>query len=179
MINLLPQFEKKKLRNEYRLRAAAIVLCGILLIEIVAAASLAPSYYRIDAMGKSLTADLAAKKTQTPLGDDGAQKKIALIQAEVKLLNPSLGPGDKLPSEILEEILEQKPSGIVVNSFSYARSGAAAAAAQLAGVAETREDLLAFQRMLKENSHFGDIKYGQSFITRRTDIDFQLTVTIK
>jgi hypothetical protein len=183
MINLLPQFEKKKLLNEYRLRAGIIVLGTVLILELLMAVLLSPSYYLIKTTEKTLRADLVLKKqiASSTVGED-PQKKSALIQAEATLLNPPNPPArpiDMLPSQILGEILTQKPSGIGVHSFSYAKSGTAAAAAQFSGVAETREDLLAFQRMLKENLRFSDIKYAQSFITRKTDIDFQLTVMIK
>jgi hypothetical protein len=179
MINLLPQFEKKKLLNEYRLRAGIIVLCSVLVMEILAGALLAPSYYRINTAEEALSADLAMKKQLTTNTVEDPQKKIALIKEEAVLLSPPAHSSDIPPSQILREILAQKPSGIVINSFSYARMNASSVAAQLSGVAGTREDLLMFQRMLKENSHFSDIKYAQSFITKKTDIDFQLTVMVK
>lgn len=179
MINLLPEFEKRKLRKEYRLRAGIIILCSVFFLEILAAILLAPSYYLIDAAKNTLALELAAKKGVASSTTDDSQKKNTLIKEEILLLNPPLRPGDTLPSQILGEILAQKPQGISVNSFAFIRSSAAAISAQLTGVAETREDLLAFQRVLKENSRFSDIKYAQSFITKKTDIDFQLTVMIK
>jgi hypothetical protein len=180
MINLLPQFEKKKLLNEYRLRAGIIVLCAVFMLELLMAVLLSPSYYLIETAEKTLRADLIIKKqvASSTVGED-QQKKIALIQSKVALLNPPLHPNDMLPSQVLREILAQKPSGISVSSFAYVKTGTAPAAAQLSGVAGTREDLLAFQRMLKENPRFSDIKYAQSFITRKTDINFQLTVMVK
>lgn len=179
MINLLPQSEKKKLLNEYRLRATAIALCALFVVEILTGVLLSPSYYLINAAEKAVTDELDAKKQSTPAGGEDAKKKIALIKAEVLLLNPPAHPSDIPPSQILGEILAQKPVGIAINSFAFGRASASVVAAQLSGVAGTREDLLAFQRMLKENPHFSDIKYAQSFITKKTDIDFQLTVTIK
>ncbi len=179
MINLLPEFEKRKLLKEYRLRAGIIILCSVFFLEILSAVLLAPSYYLIDAAKNALTAELAAKKGVTSSAVEDPQNKGALITSDILLLNPPLGSGDIPPSQILSDILAQKPQGISVSSFAYGRAGTTGASAQLSGVAGTREDLLAFQRMLKENPRFSDIKYAQSFITKKIDIDFQLTVMIK
>lgn len=178
MINLLPEFEKRKRLKEYRLRASVIILCSVFFLEILAAVLLAPSYYLIDTAKNALTRELAAKKEVTASATEDPQKKSTLIMSEILLLNPPLRSSDIPPSQILSEILAHKPQGISVSSFAYGRAGTGASA-QLSGVSETREDLLAFQRMLKDNQRFGDIKYAQSFITKKTDIDFQLTVTIK
>lgn len=179
MINLLPQVEKRKLQREYYLRIGIVVSGLVFILEILTAGLFSPSYFLISEAEKALKVELAAKKALTPIGGEDAQKKIAIINAELALLNPINQQGAMLPSQVIMEILSKKPSGIDITSFAYGKTGASSASAQLSGVAGTREDLLAFQRMLKENSRFGDIKYAQSFITKRTDIDFQLTVMVK
>lgn len=179
MINLLPHIAKKKLLDEYRLRAGVIIFCALFILEVFTVLALAPSYYLIDTAQKTLHTEIAAKKALVPVGEQDAQKQIAIIKAEMALLNPTQGLGDSAPSKILSDILAQKPVGIGINSFAYGRTSALIAVAQLSGSADTREDLLAFQRKLKDNVHFTDIKYAQSFITKKTDIDFQLTLTIK
>lgn len=179
MINLLPQSAKKKLLDEYRLRAGVIIFCALFILEVFTLLVLAPSYYLIDTTQQILHVEIAAKKALVPVGEQDAQKQIAIIKSEMALLNPSQGPGGSVPSQILGDILAQKPVGIGIHSFAYGRTSALVAVAQLSGSADTREDLLAFQRKLKDNAHFSDIKYAQSFITKKTDIDFQLTLTIK
>ena len=65
-----------------------------------------------------------------------------------------------------------------MTSFAYGHS-ADATLVQVGGVARTREDLLCFQRSLKANVRFDEVRYADSFITKKTDINFQLTLKVK
>ena len=177
MINLLPQSAKKKLFNGYRLRLSVVILLATLILQIFAGVVFAPSYLAINGTTKTLSAELAAKKQLTPPGGDEAQKKLAQIKGEIALLKPASG-AEVLPSQLLADILSYKPDGIGIASYAYANTGGKIQM-QLTGTASTREDLLAFQRNLKENPHFTDNKYSQSFIIQKTDISFQLTVPFK
>lgn len=177
MINLLPQSEKKKLLGEYRLHLAVVLLWVILGLELCAGVLFAPSYYMINGTTKTLALELAAKKAVAPSGEEGAQQKLALIKSEIAMLKPSV-VSEALPSHVLTQILSQKPAGIGLNSYAYAYN-AGTVLVQFTGIAATREDLLEFQRNLKENPRLSDVRYAQSFITRKTNIDFQLTVTFK
>ena len=122
--------------------------------------------------------DLAAKKATAIPGGADVQKGINKIKAEIALLKPSNTNADIAISQLMTDILAQKPEGVSVASFAYGRSGKAVTM-QLSGNASTREGLLLFQRLLKENSLIADAKYSQSFITKKTDIDFMITITLK
>jgi Tfp pilus assembly protein PilN len=178
MINLLPTSEKKKLLKEYRIRLAVTILWGILLLQVLAFAALVPSYQRISSSTNILESQLAEKKsTQLPGGDE-VQNKINTIKKEIALLKPTVTSVDIPPTEVIALILNMKPSGIVVSSVAYGRAGTSALI-QLSGIADSREDLFTFQRLLSQDPRMSDIRYAQSFITKKAPIDFQLSVTIK
>lgn len=177
MINLLPQLEKKKILGAYRLRLGVIILCGIFVLFVFAAALLAPSYLLVTANTKNLAIELDAKKANAPTGEDGAQGELARIKEEIARLKIPES-SELTASLLLGLILAQKPLGIDISSYAYANSDPTIAV-QLSGVAATREDLLAFQRNLQTDPRFADVKYAQSFIIQKTDISFQLTITIK
>lgn len=177
MINLLPQSEKKQILGAYRMRLGVIVLWAIFALLLFAAASLAPSYIAVDRRTKELATQLEEKKQSAPVGGEEAQRELARIKEEIARLK--LPPeSDLLASALLTLVFAQKPAGIDVSSVAYADTGAVTTA-QLSGMAATREDLLAFQRNLKNNPRFTEVKYAQSFIIQKTDISFQLTITIK
>lgn len=178
MINLLPQSEKKKLENEYRLHLAVVVLCLCFILELLMLLALAPSYLRIAATTSALEAELEQKKAQNPPGGEEAQQQLAAINSEMQLLKLGTATSDTPPSILIKELLAAKPEGISVSAIAYGKSGGTVSL-QLSGNATTREDLLAFQRELKNNPHWSDIRYAQSFITKKTDIDFQLTVAVQ
>ncbi len=175
MINLLPKLEKKKLHKEYLMRIGVTVLAVFFLLELFAGVVFAPSYYNVAAMVTVLTDTLAQKKKLTPEGSVEAERSLAETKEEIALLKPS----SELPISVaLEELMAQKPAGISILGFSFGRTGKTLAI-QLSGIAKTREDLLAFQQNLIGNPHFAETKYGQSFVTQKTDISFTLNVTLK
>lgn len=177
MINLLPQLEKKKILGAYRMRLGVVVLWAILALLIFAGAALAPSYMLVDRMTKNLATELAEKKQSAPVGEEEAQGELTRIKEEIARLKlPS--ENDRIASLLLTLVFAQKPVGIDISSIAYANTNPTVAI-QLSGMAATREDLLAFQRNLKSNPRFTDVKYAQSFIIQKTDIAFQLTITIK
>ena len=178
MINLLPRTEKRKLQQEFRLRYAVTVLWTLFMLEAILLALLVPSYLKINLTMMGIEDDLAAKKAIAIPGGDDVQKGITRIKSEIALLKSTNSNANIPISQLITEIFAQKPEGISIASFSYGRSGEAVTI-QLTGNASTREDLLLFQRLLKENVRIADAKYSQSFITKKTDIDFMITVTLK
>ncbi len=177
MINLLPTSEKKKILGTYRMRLGVIILCMSFALLLFAVVSLAPSYIYVDSKIKSLAVELAEKKQATPVGGENAQQELTRIKEEIARLK--LPPENEIaPSTLLTLVLAQKPVGIDVTSMAYADSNKIVTV-QLSGMAATREDLLAFQRNLKSDTRFTDTKYAQSFIIQKTDIAFQLTITLK
>ncbi len=178
MINLLPRPEKKKLLKEFRLRYAVVVLGTIFALEGLMFALFVPSYFTITNTTKDLAVQLAQKKALAPASKDDAQKGLNELKNEIALLKPDATNAGLPPSQLMSEVLSQKPAGIGISAFAYGKS-ASVLSLQLSGIAATREDLLLFQKLLKDNPHFSDIRYSQSFITKKTDIDFVLMLTVK
>lgn len=178
MINLLPQSEKKKLLREYRLRLAVIVLWGMLMLEIIAFGLFVPSYLAISSSTSALSVVLEDIQSHAPDGSNETKRHLNLINQEIASLKVGGASTELFPSQLLTELLAVKSSGIAITGFSYARAGTSVTV-QLNGNAATREDLIAYRSALTSNVHFSDPKYAQSYITKKTDIDFTLTTTIK
>ncbi len=179
MINLLSPSEKKKILREYYVRLGVLVALGVLLTEIVTFAMLLPSYAAITTEVDALTTELNERKSAVLPGDEEAQQELNMIKEKVALLKPSSAPLDRAPSVVLMEMLREKPRGLDISSFTYGRSNADVLI-QVGGMARTREDLLAFQRsLLREDSIFTDVRYSENFLTKKEDINFQLTIKLK
>ena len=175
MINLLPQHEKKKLLKEFRLRFVVLALLTLLLLEVIMFVSFIPSYYSLTAATSDLETSLAFKKKQAPPGSDATQNDLNTIKNEIALLKFG---NETLPSDIMTTVFAAKPQGVNVSRFTYGHS-ASAISVQLSGVAGTREDLLLFERLLRNSPLFSNVSHAQNFITKRTDIEFQLTLSLK
>ncbi len=160
------------------MRYAVTALWTFLMLEVIFFALLVPSYLKINLTMMGIEDELVAKKAIAIPGGNDVQKGINKIKSEIAFLKPSNTNADIAISRLMSEILAQKPEGISVASFAFGRSGNAVTI-QLSGNASTREGLLLFQRLLKENALIADAKYSQSFITKKTDIDFMITISLK
>jgi hypothetical protein len=178
MINLLPAAEKKKLRKEYLFRLGIVVLVGIFLLEILSVVLFVPAYYALHLSTGDLSRILLEKKAQQPEGADQVGQDLAAIKKNVDLLKESGTVADVPPSVLLGEIIAQKPLGITLSLLSYTRAGAGANL-QFSGNALTQDDLLAFRRNVNTNPRKPDFKYGSSFITQKSNIDFSTSIVLK
>lgn len=178
MINLLPPFEKKKLQKEFRLRYGIVLLLALLALEIVSFILFIPSYLIVQSSTTSLGAELAEKQGTEALGGDTTQNDLNTIKAEIALLK-SKGVNDSPPSQLMAMLLSQKPAGISISHFAYVHTDLGTSA-QINGNALTPNDLILFRKLLKDDKdHVKEAKYAQSFINKKTDIDFLLTVDFK
>lgn len=179
MINLLPQSEKKKLLKMYRFRTLALVFVATLVIEVLAVVLFLPAFYVLDSTTTNLANELEQKRHMIPEGESSAQQELAVIKKEIAILKPSTETINVLPSVIFTEISTQKPDGISISTVSYARN-LKNAAVQMSGHARTSEDMLLFQKNLKQNPRVASTQYANnSFIIKKTDIDFIMTVSLK
>ena len=179
MVNLLPQSEKKKLLKIYRLRIGILVLVAMLVMEVLVAALFSPAFYVLSSTTENLANDLAQKRQMTPEGESETQQELAVIKKEITILKPGTETIDTPPSAIFTEIFAQKPSGISISTVSFAQN-LKNVAVQMSGHADTSEDMLLFQKNLKENPIVASTQYtNNNFIIKKTDIDFTMTVGLK
>jgi hypothetical protein len=179
MINLLSPAEKKKIKREYFLRIGVIAAIGLLVLELVVIGTLVPSYLAITSSVRALSDELELKKANILPGNAEAQVELVTLKEKIALLKSTTATSEIPVSTIIEEVLKEKPRGVDVSLFAYGNSGSDIVI-QIGGFARTREELLAFQRSLsKSEGIFTDVQNAQNFITKKTDITFQLTLKLK
>jgi hypothetical protein len=178
MINLLPQKEKKEFQSEYWLRFGIVISAGVLVLEALSTVLFTPAFYALYTSTSDVAQSLAERRALIPVGTVEAEQGLAMIRGEMALLAPGTTIIDIPPSSLLESVIAQKPMGIELNTLSYGR-GANTVTLQLSGDALTQEDLLHFRRNVKTDPRVVDFKYGSSFITQKTDINFSATITLQ
>lgn len=177
-INLLPQEAQRRLRREFWLRFSAVVLVGILLLELFAVALFTPTYYALHVSTRDLAKSIEERKKLVPAEDASVASDLAAIKKEIAQLKPTDTTADLPPSVLLDGVVREKPPGIAISALAYVR-GEKSPSLQLSGIAETQEDLLAFRRIAQANPQVLDFKYSTSFITTKADIPFSATITFK
>jgi hypothetical protein len=178
MINLLPNSEKKKIIREARLRLLIVVLVIFFLLELVLAVVITPSYILLTSNVKTFEAKLDDITNSAAPQAAGIEKSLTSIKNQLTLLTAGTTTIDIPPSTLLSGAIGAKTAGITLNSAAYSRTSDNKVAIQLSGVAALQEDLLVFQNTLKKIVS-ADVKYDQGFITKKTNIDFRITISYK
>lgn len=178
MINLLPQPEKKELLRERWLRFVIVVLWSVLVLELLSVVLFTPAYYALYLSTSDLSRNLSERRALIPKDTEGAGSGLTVINKEIAILKISPRIVDVPPSLLLQEVILQKPVGIDLYTFAYVRT-ADTVSIQFSGTAPTQEDLLAFRRNVKMNPRVLDFKYGGSFVTKKTNIDFTTMITFQ
>ena len=170
MLNLLPQEEKKKFIQAYRIRLGVIIATFTSALFIAAAVGLLPSYLSEKEQTNALVKqkqEAEAKNTTESLAEADAKiaknKAVAeYLQARIPVLESSIPP-----SLSIEKIFGHKTSLINIESVLFEEKNIT-----LSGVAATRNDLIAFNAALKADTHFKNSSLPISHIAKSVDAPF-------
>lgn len=177
MINMLPDREKRALQRELWVRRfifGCVLLGGVSLLGVLL---LAPSYVLVRAEHARITQELAEMQL-TITGKGGAEDELKAVVAQLdghrereKMLTPRV-------TNIADALFAAAGDAVQISSFSFIRNTERTGII-LSGIGTTRESLLDFQKTVKNIPGIADAKFTESFITKKVDIRFTLTVTLK
>jgi hypothetical protein len=176
-MNLLPAQEKAALQREQSMR---LIIAGCFLVaalELVAIVLLIPTYAIVRVQHDSLTTGVAQLQ-QTVSGKGSVEDELKNHAANIHNFLSDIGISRYVPSTLIGEVLKARPVGVSTKNISFSRKGEAGGL-QLSGVGATREALLEYQKIVRDLPFVEEAHYGESFITRKTDIAYNLTVTLK
>jgi len=175
MRNLLPNRVKQQLRTEYRLRLSIVGLLLFSVALLMAGVFLVPSYL-LSASDKMVVEDRMrfAEQGPAPQEAESSIERLELAQLQVELL--STLQKSTLFSDRLIQIIEQKPAGVRIGIFFYTTRDEGENMLTLSGVAETREDLLSFERSLKSEPDFSSVTLPVSNLAKDRDLSFLVTI---
>lgn len=173
--NLLPEQEKKEIRLEQS-RRIVIFISGFLAATLfIASLLLIPSYLPLVIERKGLEDSLQIEENASL--EFGVQKKVASAGRVVSVVSSVREHASKTSrvSAILAEFVQSSDSGIVISFLNIKKGGEFT----LIGRASTRNNLLNFEKRLRESKKFEDFSSPLSNIIRETDINFSLQGKIK
>ncbi len=177
MINLLPPSSQKRLTREYLARlllVSEVALIGIVIISIVAAL---PSYISASARRsvlekqKAIAEGSAARATEGNVAE--SLKKIqALLDRAVEYANPVT------PTDHIEALLRARTSGITFSLINYQATSPKQITISVNGIAETRNNLVAFISGLRSIPTFSKVDLPVSDLADADHIPFTLGLTV-
>lgn len=175
MLHLLPQYQKRKVIKEYRLRLGLVIISTFFFAVIMFAVFTLPSFILL----RSEKISLELKKTtlQSTINmSDGGNGEIA---ADIAKSIVALKPFEKTISpNLFIDALAPETNGIAVSGYAFSQANPTdPISVVLSGTAKTREDLTAYADIL--NSRFGGVKLPLSSLANSSNIsfDFRFTMT--
>jgi hypothetical protein len=178
LTNLLPRSYVRKLRQSYFLRLLTVGVIMAVLLLIVHALLLVPSYLyastRLASENRQL--ETIANSTQTAQEKE-AKSRIAALSTDATYLSrlSTLPTG----SGAVRALLAVASPGVRITGFSYTAPAKAGADASMlvSGVASTRDALRSYTAALGDLPYVKNVDLPISAYAKDSDIDFTLTVT--
>ncbi len=179
MINILPTEEKQSIKKEYHLRLATINLFFIAVMSMVASGLLIPSYLYSVAKVDSLNNTLAGLSQVNPeINEEDLSKIISDINNTLLLLYKNNNKFD-VSNYALGTVLSLRVNGITFSQILYTERTDVNRVVELFGVAQNREALRLFKDKLESEPNIAGVDLPISNFTKRTDIDFKVTIKMK
>ena len=180
MLNLLPTREKKKLRTEYYIRLATVVVSMFALVFILGGAFLVPVYIAARYEKESAVGSLATHTNTTTSEDEERDAGAILTETNKRvqaLLVASTATGTRsIPSDLFSKILTFKTPAIKITSFVYSGS-LGQEQVKISGVSQDRESLALFAEGLRKSGVFTAVELPVRSYVKSSNIDFSITLT--
>ena len=180
MTNLLPEEYKKKLRREYNLRLVALSVLFLVLAMGLGVIALIPNTVSIGMeyfLGKRTETKPPTSEQQE--AEQEAIKTFNTFRDTLGALDPEKQGDEVFLSDLIRLITQQKPAKVLLTSFSFTTESESAKRLLISGLARNRESLVAFSKRLSENSTFSQTDLPISNLSKKENIDFSLTLTVK
>ncbi|MDQ3076137.1 MAG: hypothetical protein M3Q34_03340 [bacterium] len=177
MINLIPNQEKKKMVEHFRVRLLIVLLMSVTVTFFIGSVALLPAYFfssiKKDIANSKLTEQ---RKSPLPKFDQGALVTIQDLNDKFRLLETAEENRFVATERILNEIILKKGPDIKLTQIAYSNDNSSQRVVTIRGYAPSREGLLAFRFMLENNSNFKNIDLPISNFIKGNNIQFFLTL---
>ncbi|MEI6843232.1 MAG: hypothetical protein WCK48_01855 [bacterium] len=176
MFNVLPNFFKEEIKSEYKIRFWIVVVLFVIFIQISFLVMIFPSWLISLARQNEVTTELdATNKSSSYQNADKISTMIEDTNQKLKIIDSALTYPRFVP--IVRSILDNKISGIKLNSILFSSTGSNTVA--LTGISSTRETLVLFIKKLKDSGLFKDVFSPVSNFTKDKDIGFSINIILQ
>jgi hypothetical protein len=176
MLNLLPEDKKLLLQKDYLLRFSIVAVLLACLVIVVGLVLLLPSYLLLNATELSLEDELHEKQnTESSKEYEKLRTLIKNASADLTILSPT----EVAIRDLVELVASKKGSSVFITHITAARKTGRTVTLSVSGVAKTREDLVAFKKVLELDRAFDKVVLPVSNLAKSKDIAFTLSAFSK
>jgi len=177
---LLPENEIKALKKEYRTRLTVFQLFFMSCAVLIGTGSLLPAYIFSYNQEKSALDQLSSfQKSRQERGMDSVMSDFKITNDAIALIDmskESIGY-----SNIISNIIRQKPYGLTIKSFSLGETNATATSsitAVIQGKSNTREELIKFRDSLELDPRVLKVELPVSDLAKNKNISYSIKIVI-
>lgn len=177
MLHLLTEEHRQKVIREYRKRVLVVFFLGLFCVSLVSLVFILPtfilSYGRYsDFQLKTKTLDAELVKNE----DQGSSENIKSVTTSMDALRMFDSKKEMYP--LISGLIQAVASGIQVKNIIFTPNETEGVIIDLAGKADTRKSLVAFDQKLKSNSLFSEIIIPLGSFAKEKNIDFSMKIIV-
>lgn len=176
MFNFLPIGYKKRAKREYNFRLWTIAFVLFSIVSLASCALAVPAYIAASNHYKQALSE--ETQASGAIESDNAGSAATVVQKVSSYIAAAQSLTPLSADTIVEPIVSARPSGVVVTSISV-NSASGQIIATVAGVAGTRDELIAFQNALQGIAQFGNVNLPVSYLAQDSNINYSIAVTLK
>jgi hypothetical protein len=175
MPNLLPERNKKKILQEYRLRLFVALLCAILVITVIGIAFLIPSYIYLSAEYSDRVSQ--QEKVVAVIKETAGDSYLFALKDTTDKVVVLRGSEDSSTLlKLISTISDHTVSGISLSTIDYSASSAGSAQLTLTGKALTRDSLINFKNSVEEEKSFTSVQHSITDLIKSQNLPFSLNI---
>jgi Tfp pilus assembly protein PilN len=177
MINLLPTYEKKKLRKEYRLRFWVLALFLVFMIFFIANVLLVPSLV-LSSVKYSITQDKIQKLKESNAGKQKVQLEATVKQTNDQVRILSLKSANTIDLQTIVGAITKSAGGNIKLLGILYQQKDKGDVFDIEGIAKNRQDLIAYRDGLQNMKEFSSVVLPVSDLVADQNISFTMKITV-
>lgn len=178
MFNLLPENLKERIKKEYRLRLAIVILSFVVMSQIFFLIFLFPSWLNSYSKEKDyLVKSDEINKTISALDVASTTSFINFLNKKLLTINDVLEYPRVVP--IFNSIMSAKSQSIRLEGIYYTSADSDSAVVTVNGLSDRRDSLVLFTDNLKKIDGFNKVDLPISNLAKDKNIDFSININIE
>ncbi len=178
MFNVLPNILKEEVTQEYRIRRWIVIICHIIFIQIAFLIIIIPAILFLVYQEKEVVADLQYIRESVGTKNTNTIGQILSdTNTILSVVSNRFQYSDAI--SIVDHLLEHKNYAIHLTNIMYSSTGTSTAQIAIEGVADTRNDLVTFEKNIEKAAYFDTVDLPVSNLAKEKKVEFTLNLTKK
>lgn len=175
MLKFLLSSERHQLRREYKFRLLNVFLVCLLVLMIIISVSLFAPYTIVYLEKNLVSSEIdAIKSSDVAKRRDAFERDYKHLVTEYRIFSQEF----LIPSDFFDILLKDKPAEVMISNYNFSRIDGEKLRVkiELRGIAQTRNSLVQYVNLLKQNKIFSKVEMPISSLTRESDIPFSISI---